>query len=227
MLCSACAGAFWLGHAGLLKGRPATTHWALEAEFQEAFPLVQLHPEHLLIDDGDVVTAGGVMAWLDLGLFLVERWQGSEIVTLTARYLLIDPSGREQRNYRSFRPDLAHGDAAILKVQHWLAANLEADPGIEHLARTAGMSSRTFQRHFKSATGLAPRTYIQSLRIERARGLLERTRLTVSEIGWRVGYQDVTAFGRVFRLETGVTARTYRTRFRVSGSSGPARQEQG
>lgn len=219
MLCSVCAGAFWLGHASLLDGRPATTHWALEAEFRQAFPLAQLYPEYLLIDDGDIVTAGGVMAWPDLGLFLVERWQGAEIVIQTARHLLIDTSGREQKNYRSFRPDFAHGDAAILKVQHLLASNLQNDLGIERLAGEASMSGRTFQRRFKSATGLTPRSYIQNLRIERARGLLERGGLSVSEISWRIGYRDLSAFGRVFHAITGVSASEYRTRFRVMDRS--------
>ncbi|MEO0363558.1 MAG: DJ-1/PfpI family protein, partial [Pseudomonadota bacterium] len=81
ILCSACAGAFWLGRAGVLDGRPVTTHWALEAEFRKAFPRAHLHPEHLLIDDHDIVTAGGVMAWVDLGLFLVRRWLGPEVVS--------------------------------------------------------------------------------------------------------------------------------------------------
>jgi len=214
-VCSVCAGAFWLGHAGLLDRRPATTHWALEDEFRDTFPSVELHPEHILVDDGDIVTAGGIMAWLDLGLFLVERRQGAEIVMQTARHLLIDPAGREQKNYRSFCPNLTHGDSSILKVQRMLAAGPQDNHGIARLAGMAGLSSRTFQRRFRSATGLTPSAYIRSLRIEKARGLLERTRLSVNEIAWRMGYQDVTAFGRVFYAVTGLTASEYRTRFSV------------
>ena len=218
MLCSVCAGAFWLGHAGLLDRRPATTHWALEDEFRDAFPSVELLPERILVDDGDIVTAGGIMAWLDLGLFLVDRRQGAEIVMQTSRHLLIDPAGREQKNYRSFCPNLTHGDSAILKVQRMLAADPQGNHGIARVAEMAGLSPRTFQRRFRSATGLTQRAYIQSLRIEKARGLLERTRLSVSEIAWRVGYQDVAAFGRVFHAATGLTASEYRTRFSVAGA---------
>ena len=86
LMCSVCAGAFWLGHSGLLKGRPATTHWALEGEFRAAFPDTQLNAEHLLIDDNDIVTAGGLMAWLDLGFFIVNRWLGAQVVSATARH---------------------------------------------------------------------------------------------------------------------------------------------
>ena len=219
MMCSVCAGAFLLGHAGLLKGRPATTHWALEDEFRDAFPDTQLSPEHLLIDDHDIVTAGGLMAWLDLGLFLVNRWLGPQVVSQTARYLLIDPSGREQRNYRSFRPPLAHGDSAILAVQHWLEGHVETEITVKALAGRARLSGRTFLRRFKAATGYAPNAYVQNLRIEKARGLLERTRLAVNGIGWNVGYRDPSAFSRVFRATTGLTPGDYRHRFGVSGVS--------
>lgn len=215
LACSVCAGAFWLGHAGLLDGRPVTTHWALEAELKAAFPKVALEPERILIDDHDLVTAGGVMAWLDLGLFLVGRWLGPDAVSQTARHLLIDPRGREQKNYRSFRPALAHGDRPILSLQHWMEANPAADLSVEALAARSGMAIRTFARRFKAATGLPPNLYVQNLRVEKARGLLERGRGTVNEIAWGVGYADVSAFAKVFRSVTGLSASAYRKRFGV------------
>lgn len=217
LACSVCAGAFWLGHAGLLDGRPVTTHWALEAELKTAFPKVVLEPERILIDDHDLVTAGGVMAWLDLGLFLVGRWLGPDAVSQTARHLLIDPRGREQKNYRSFRPALAHGDRAILSLQHWMEANTAADLSVEALAAHTGLAMRTFTRRFKAATGLPPNLYVQTLRVEKARGLLERGRGTVNEIAWAVGYADVSAFAKVFRSVTGLSASAYRKRFGVVG----------
>jgi len=215
LLCSVCAGAFWLGHSGLLKGRPATTHWCLEEDFQTTFPETHVYTEHLLIDDHDIVTAGGIMAWLDLGLFLVNRWLGPQVVTETARHLLIDVNGREQRNYRSFKPSLTHGDKAILKLQHWLEAHFIDEITVKDMAAQTHMSERTFLRHFKTATGYTPNTYIQNLRIEKARGLLERTRLPVNRIGWKVGYQDSSAFSRVFKATTGLSAGQYRNRFGV------------
>ena len=215
ILCSVCAGAFWLGHAGLLDGRPATTHWALEEELKRTFPRVRLEPERILVDDHDIVTAGGVMAWLDLGLFLVGRWLGADVVTSTARHLLIDPRGREQKNYRSFRPALGHGDRAILTLQHWMEANPETDLTVEALAARAGMPLRTFTRRFKAATGLPPNLYVQNLRVEKARGMLERGRGSVAEIAWAVGYGDVSAFSKVFRSTTGLSASAYRKRFGV------------
>ncbi len=130
-----------------------------------------------------------------------------------ARHLLVDPSGREQRNYRSFRPILTHGDDAILKVQHWLESNIGEQIGVKHLAKYAGVSERTFLRRFKLATNQTPNSYVQNLRVEKARGLLERTKKTISEIGWMVGYQDNSAFSRVFKTTTGLNAGEYRKRF--------------
>lgn len=215
-LCSACAGAFWLGHAGALDGRPVTTHWALEREFRAAFPRADLHPEHLLIDDHDIVTAGGVMAWVDLGLFLVRRWLGPNVVSRTCRQMLIDSQGREQRNYRSFRPRLDHGDGPIRDLQRWMEENVASELALPILSSRAGMTERTFQRRFTHATGLPVSRYVQELRIEKARGLLERTTMPVSGICWAVGYADASTFSRLFRSICGVSASEYRRRFAIA-----------
>lgn len=215
LVCSACAGAFWLGHAGLLDGRPATTHWALEDEFRAAFPHVRLHPEHLLVDDHDIITAGGVMAWVDLGLSLVRRWHGPDVVARTCRQMLIDPQGREQRNYRSFRPRLDHGDDAIRALQFWMEENAATDIALPDLAARVAVSERSLQRRFAAATGLPISRYIQEVRVEKARGLLERTSMPVSEVCWAVGYADASAFSRLFKSVCGVSAVAYRRRFSV------------
>ena len=120
LLCSVCAGAFLLAETGLLEGRPATTHWALADAFRARFPGVDLDPDRLIVDDGDLITAGGLMAWVDLGLALIHRFLGTEALLETARLFLVDPGGREQRFYAPFAPRLDHGDRAILAVQHWL-----------------------------------------------------------------------------------------------------------
>ncbi len=213
LVCSVCAGAFWLGHAGLLDGRPVTTHWALEVEFMRAFPAALLAPEHMLIDDGNLITAGGVMAWVDLGLHLVERFAGSEIMARTARHLLVDPPRRAQSHYQRFEPEMAHGDTNILAVQRSLEAQIGGPVSVAQMAARASCSNRSLLRRFKAATGFSPMQYVQRLRIERARGFLERGKLPVGEIGYRLGYQDSSAFIRVFRQITGLSPAAYRKRF--------------
>lgn len=215
IICSACAGSFWLGHAGILDGRPATTHWALEAEFRAQFPKVRLSPEHILVDDNDIVTAGGVMAWMDLGIHLIGHWLGSVAVSRTCRQMLIDPAGREQRNYRYFRPNMAHKDQTIRALQIWMEGNVEADLSVGTLALQAGLSERSLHRKFLHSTSLSVNRYVQELRVEKAKGLLELTALTISEICWQVGYQDVSAFNRLFKSISGLTPGDYRHRFRI------------
>jgi transcriptional regulator GlxA family with amidase domain len=213
MLASNCGGSFLLASTGLLSGRPATTHWFFAEEFRTRFPDVRLEIDHMVIDDGDIVTAGGLMSWTDLGLRIVERLLGPTVMMETARFLLIDPSGREQKNYASFAPKLTHGDEAVLKVQHWLQARGAGPVAVPEMAREAGMEERTFQRRFKAATGMTPVEYVQHLRVGKARELLEFTRRTVDQIAWAVGYEDAAAFRKLFQRIIGLSPHEYRQRF--------------
>jgi transcriptional regulator GlxA family with amidase domain len=225
LIASVCVGAFLLAEAGLLSGRRATTHWSCTAELAARFPAVIVDGDRLLIEDADIITAGGLMAWVDLGLTLVRRLLGAAVMHETARYLLVDPPGREQRNYSRFAPRLDHGDAAILKVQRWLAGDAGADAAVAAMAERAGLEERTFLRRFRRATGLAPKDYSQQLRIARAREMLETGRTGIAEIAWTVGYADPAAFRKVFLRVTGLGPGEYRRRFGVqafAGSSRPA-----
>ncbi len=214
MLGAACAGVFWLGHAGFLDRRTVTTHWALAPEFRATFPAANLQPDHLLIEEFDLITAGGMMAWVDLGLWFVEHFQGYDTAARTARHLLVDLRGREQRHYRRFVPFLTHGDHAILSVQHWLESRYPERIGVSDMAARAAQSERSFIRRFKTATGLTPGAYLQALRIEKACTLLAHSPEPVARIAWDVGYADVPAFTRAFKSITGLAPRAYRARFK-------------
>jgi len=218
-LASICGGAFMLGHAGLLSGRRATTHWLYADAFRSAFPDVELTPGDIIVEDGDIITAGGMLAWTDLGLRLVHRVLGPTVMADTAKFLLIDPAGREQRHYSRFAPRLTHGDAAILKVQHWLQSRAGKLVSNEAMAEAAGLEPRTFMRRFQRATGLRPTEYVQDLRIAHARERLEFSRDSVEQIAWEVGYKDPAAFRRVFQKVTGLAAGAYRERFSAVAAS--------
>lgn len=213
VLTSVCAGAFLLAATGLLKGRAATTHWSYQATLAARHPDIVVDTDKLVIDDGDIITAGGLMAWTDLGLRLVERMLGPSVMLETARFLLIDPAGREQRFYSSFAPQLQHGDAPILKVQHWLQATGARNADIAAMARKAGLEERTFLRRFSRATGLKPTTYCQHLKIGKAREMLELGRQPIDRIAYAVGYEDPGAFRKVFQKVMGLTPGEYRRRF--------------
>nr|WP_254911474.1 GlxA family transcriptional regulator [Sphingomonas sp. CDS-1] len=214
-LASNCGGAFMLAATGLLNGRPATTHWLFADRFRERFPKVRLDSDRMVIDDGDIITAGGLMAWTDLGLRLVDRLLGPTVMLDTGKFLLVDPAGREQRHYARFVPRLTHGDEPILKVQHWLQAREAEVVSVGEMAGQVGMEERTFQRRFKAATGMTPIEYAQHLRIAKARELLEFTRRTVDQIAWSVGYEDAAAFRKLFHRLVGLSPGDYRQRFAV------------
>jgi transcriptional regulator GlxA family with amidase domain len=213
ILASVCLGAFVLAESGLLAGRTITTHWAYEKLFADRFPNVNVDTDKLIADDGDIITAGGLMAWIDLGLRIVDRLLGPTAMLETARYMLVDPPGREQRYYSVFAPRLSHGDAGILKVQHWLQKADLSDVTVHHMAKRAGLEERTFLRRFNSATGLTPIQYTQHLRVGKAREILETSSESLDEIAWRCGYGDTGAFRRVFARVTGLTPTDYRRRF--------------
>ncbi len=215
-VCSVCAGAFLLGEAGLLEGRAATTHWAFAEALAERFPTVQVDVDRMVIDDGDIITAGGILAWTDLGLTLVERLLGPAVMLGTARFFLVDPPGRTQRPYSAFIPRLDHGDGAILKVQHWMQKGAGKEHGTGVLAAEARLEERTFLRRFKKATGLRPTEYAQQIRIAKAREALELTRRSVDQIAWDVGYGDPGAFRKLFQRMTGLAPAEYRRRFGVA-----------
>lgn len=220
--CSVCAGAFHLAAAGLLDNRTVTTHWTLKDELARNCPSCEVDVDRMIVDDGDVITAGGVMAWTDLGLRLIDRFAGSAVMLGVARLFLIDPGGREQRYYFTFAPEQAHGDRPILTVQRWLQAHFTESVPIARMAERAGLTERTFLRRFRKATTLNPTAYVQSLRVSKARELLEGTTFPINHIAWQVGYADPAAFRRIFRSNLGINPGEYRRRFRLRSGRGRA-----
>ncbi len=216
VLASVCIGVFFIAASGLLDGRPACTHWNYVHALAQRFPKVRVEAQQPLLDDGDIVTSAGLMAWTDLGLRLLERFVGATVAQETARYLAVDPVAAPLPG-AVFNPRLDHGDEAVLKVQHWLQGNGGQDADLATMAACAGLEERTFLRRFRAATGLRPTEYCQQVRVGRACRLLEFTRRNVEQIAWGVGYQDPGAFRKVFQRVTGLTPSDYRRRFAVSG----------
>ena len=212
-LASVCVGAFILGETGLVDGRSATTHWGAADEFRKRFPNVNLDVDRLIIDDGDIITAGGMMAWTDLGLSLVDRYLGPSAMLETAGTLMIDPPGREQRYYSTFVPSLNHGDTAVLDVQHWIHASFSGDIVLADLARKSGLEERTFLRRFRKSTGMTVTEYVQRFRMNKAREMLQFGTEAVDQIAWRVGYTDPSAFRKMFLKIVGLSPSEYRRRF--------------
>ncbi|TYC53439.1 helix-turn-helix domain-containing protein [Rhodobacterales bacterium] len=218
VVCSACTGLTFVAASGLAGARPVTTHWALQTRLKHAYPGLTLDTDSILIEYGDLITAGGLMAWIDLALALVERFLGYGVAVQTARHFIVEFRRRDQRRFRRFMPDLRHGDRAILKVQHALEKHSASGVSAGELAAIAGLPARTFLRRFKLATGLSPVHYLQELRMERARELLIETEDSVSEICFSVGYNDVPSFSRLFTRLSGLSPGSFRDQYRRQGS---------
>lgn len=208
-----CSGVFYLGAAGLLDGRMATTHWATCQTIAERFPKAHWRPEHFVTEDMRVMCSGGVYAAADLSLYLVEKFGGREMAVEAAKALLLPMPRTTQSAYALLPVSKPHDDERIRKIESHLQENLQKDITTPDLAALAGMTPRTFVRHFKAATGRQPAAYLQALRIEAAKSLLEEGVKPVQAISLEVGYCDLAFFRAVFRRETGMTPAEYRAHF--------------
>lgn len=218
VLASICSGAFLLAATGLLDRKPATTHWGLGQQFSSRYPKVQLDISRTVTDAGSLICSGGAYAGADLALHLIRRFYGNDAANRCARVLLLDPQRTRQSPYEIMNIRTDHGDSHIADVQEWLAANCQREITIEILAANARMSRRTFERRFKEATGESPLRYLQRLRVEKAKHLLETGMQTFDEITSQVGYQDTSSFRRMFQKSTGLPPTAYREKFRRPGN---------
>lgn len=215
--CGACAGVFFLAEAGILRGRPATTHWGLAQAFAARYPDVDLEPDRMLVDGGDYICAGGVTAYFDLALHLVARHVSPEAALSCARTLLLDPGRLRQTPYMSLLPLPSAEDEAVAAARRWIEDNYARPVRIGEVAAAAHLTGRTLLRRFRRAVGRTPAQYLQAVRIERAKRLLETGGESTGEISSMVGYADATAFFKAFRELTGLSPGAYRRRFGLSG----------
>ena len=208
-----------MAESGLLKGRRVTTHWAFAKQLAERYKDIEVAERNLVLDDGDVISAGGTLAWTDLGLTLVEHLFGRSTMLSTARFLVIQPPRATQLPFSEFVPDFDHGDEAILRIQHHIQADLIAPLHLNELAQIANLGKRTFMRRFAKATSFNPTVYIQQVRIAKAKGILELTNRPLEQIAWEVGYRNSSAFSKMFQRICGVTASEYRHQFGITQES--------
>jgi transcriptional regulator GlxA family with amidase domain len=214
-LVSVCTGALLLAEAGLLDGHRATTHWRVCDHLAAAYPGVEVEPDPIFVRDGRVSTSAGVTAGIDLALALVEEDLGRDVALAVARNLVVFL--RRPGNQSQFSAQLAAQTASrepLREVQHWITRHPEADLSVESLAGRAGLSPRHFARAFQAETGTTPGRYVERVRLEHARRLLEDTADGVTKISRASGYGTTEAMRRAFMKSLGVAPAEYRRRFR-------------
>jgi transcriptional regulator GlxA family with amidase domain len=212
---SICTGAFVLAAAGLLDGRPATTHWWHAERFQRLFPSVRLDPDVLFIDDGDVLTSAGVGAGIDLCLHVIRRDHGSEIANRAARRCVVPPWRDGGQAQYIEHPLPKTPGASTAATREWALAHLAEPLSLSTLAEHANMSVRTFTRRFRDETGISPTQWLLQCRIDRARSLLETTDLGVDRVARQAGLGTAASLRQHLQTSIGVAPSTYRRTFRL------------
>ncbi len=212
---SVCSGSLLLARAGLLDGHRATSHWATCAELSRRYPEVEVDPDPIFVQDGRVWTSAGVTAGMDLSLALVAEDLGEKVALEVARWLVLflrRPGGQAQFSSHISAPATRPG---LREVQLWMADHLDADLRVEALAERASMSPRNFARAFRRETGVTPAAYVETLRLERARQLLEEAAgESIDAVALRSGFGTPETMRRTFARRLAVSPAEYRQRFR-------------
>jgi len=208
-----CLGAAYLAEAGLLDGRVGTTHWALAEDLEARYPQVHWRPEVFVTEDSRLLCSGGVTGASDVSLYLVEKLCGHEVAMQCAKVLLLAMPRLNQSGYAMLPVSQPHDDERVRAAEAYLQAEYQRDVPIQLLADRAGLGLRTFVRRFKAATGRQPATYLQALRIEAAKAMLEHDSKPIQRVSSDVGYDDVAFFRGLFKRITGMTPGEYRAHF--------------
>lgn len=217
---SVCIGAFVLAEAGLLDGRRATTHWRFAERLQERYPKIDVDPAVLYVDDGQILTSAGTAAGVDLGLHVVRLDYGAEIANQVARRIVMPPhrEGGQAQYIEAPVPDTPSDDP-IAETLAWIVEHLDQEMSVGQLARTAAMSTRTFMRHFKAATGTTPLDWILRQRVQLAQRLLESTDLPVERIAEHAGFGSPVSMRHHFAQRVRTSPQAYRRTFRESAAA--------
>lgn len=210
LVVSMCSGAFMLAATGRLAGKAVTTHWLLADSLQVQYPDVVVQASENLVREGSLICSGGSLAGVDACLAAVQLLTDRRTARALASMLVTDLSRGPQTRFMPTLGMRRHADRDVARLQDWLEQHFEAPLSLEQLAERLHVSVRTLQRRFLSATGMTPAQYLQALRIEHSKDLLESERWPVPEVAARVGYQDRVAFGRVFKKMVGMTPAAYR-----------------
>jgi transcriptional regulator GlxA family with amidase domain len=213
IIASVCSGSLLLGQTGLLDGEDATSHWGYCDAMTRNFPKIRMRRERILVPAGighRLITAGGATSWYDLLLYLIGRFAGPEEARRVAKVFLLQTHDQGQLPFAGLTARRQHSDEMVKAAQFWIADNyMKANP-VAAMASTCGLTERSFHTRFKRATGMSPIDYVQTIRIEEAKQLLETSGMPLDEIAAEVGYAEPASFRRLFGRLVGISPSAYR-----------------
>lgn len=212
-IASICTGAFLLAKTGLLDGKSCSTHWNAATDFKRMFPDINLHPDKLITSEKGIYTNGGAYSFLNLILFLVEKYFDRQTAILCSKVFQIEFDRSSQSPFYIFQKQKNHGDELVVQAQNHIEENITSKISFEELASKLAISRRNFDRRFIKATGNTPLEYLQRVKVEVAKQALETGRKNIFEIMDDVGYSDDKAFREVFKKMTGLSPLEYKSKF--------------
>ena len=212
-IASICTGAFMLASTGLLDGKSCSTHWSAADRFRSMFPDVHLEADKVITDENGIYTNGGAYSFLNLILYLVEKYYDRPTAIYCSKVFQIEMDRLSQSPFTMFSGQKNHGDELVEKAQAYIERHLGEKLSVEHLSTRLAIGRRNFDRRFIKATGNTPVEYAQRVKIEAAKKAFETSRKTINEVMYDVGYADVKAFREVFRRITGMSPLDYRSKY--------------
>jgi transcriptional regulator GlxA family with amidase domain len=219
---SLCIGAFLLAGTGLLDGKQCTTHWTFANEFRRMYPAVHLVNDKITTEEAGIYTSGGAYSYLNLLLYIVEKYAGRDMAIILSKYFSIDIDRESQSSFIIFQGQKAHNDEQIKQAQEFIEANYQERIKVEELADKVALGSKTFERRFKKATDNSVIEYVQRVKVEAAKRGFETSRKNINEVMYEVGYTDTKAFRNIFKRITGLTPVEYRNKY--NGPTKPGEQ---
>jgi transcriptional regulator GlxA family with amidase domain len=212
-IASLCMGAFLLASTGLLDGKKCATHWLATNQFRQMFPDVNLIPEQIITDELGLYSSGGAYSYLNLILYLIEKYAGRDIAILCAKVFAIEFDRESQSPFTIFERQKEHEDEPVKKAQAFIEANFQDRISVDQLASEFALGRRNLERRFKKATANTVVEYIQRVKVEAAKKNFETSRKTITEVMYDVGYSDNKAFRLVFKKITGLSPIDYRNKY--------------
>jgi transcriptional regulator, AraC family with amidase-like domain len=212
-IASICTGAYLLAATGLLDNRSCSIHWNAAANFKSLFPKVTLKAEKIITDENGIYTNGGGYSFLNLLLYLVEKYYSRATAIYCSKIFQIDIDRQNQSDFVIFKGQKSHGDEVVVKAQEYIESNYSGKISMDELSRKFSVGRRNFDRRFIKATGNTPVEYWQRVKVESAKRAFETSRKTVNEVMYEVGYTDVKAFREIFRKITGKSPMEYKGKY--------------